>query len=91
MTISIEDIELRKELRTPRGVPASYALTAGAQREAELIDVTGSGAGLLCDQPLGLNQRLSLHGSDETPRQARVRWVKKQQDRFRLGLAFDPA
>jgi hypothetical protein len=91
MAISIEDIELRKEARLPQGVPASYALGAGARREAELIDLTGTGAGLLCDQPLSLNQCLSLHGPDAAPRQARVRWVAKQQDRFRLGLAFEPA
>ncbi len=86
MAISIEDIELRKELRMPQGVLTSYALDTGPQRDAELVDVAGRGAGLLCDHPLSLNQRLNLNG-----RQARVRWVKQQQGRFRLGLAFESA
>ncbi|MCC6303179.1 MAG: PilZ domain-containing protein [Gammaproteobacteria bacterium] len=88
----IEHIELRKNLRISINMDISYSAPnpAGQARKGTLLDVSNHGAGLILDEPLGLNQTLRLEGYDDwdRPRDARVRWVRKANEHYRVGVEF---
>lgn len=96
--MQIEHIELRKNLRISINMDISYstANSAGsdvAAKKGTLLDVSGGGAGLVLNEPLSLNQTLRLEGYGEwdQPRDARVRWVRKANEHYRVGVEFVPA
>lgn len=93
--MQIEHIELRKNLRISINMDITYstATAAGSDATAKkgtLLDVSGGGAGLVLDEPLSLNQTLRLegYGDWEAPRDARVRWVRKANEHYRVGVEF---
>ncbi|MCC6207550.1 MAG: PilZ domain-containing protein [Gammaproteobacteria bacterium] len=91
----IEHIELRKNLRISINMDISYS-TANAvgsdatEKKGTLIDLSGNGAGLMLDEPLSLNQTLRLegYGDWDHPRDAKVRWVRKANAHYRVGVEF---
>lgn len=89
----IEHIELRKNLRISINMDISYSSPnpgdAGG-KSATLLDVSENGAGLVLDEPLNLNQTLRLegYGEWEEPRDAKVRWVRKANEHYRVGVEF---
>lgn len=96
--MQIEHIELRKNLRISIHMDITYstANAAGSDvtaKKGTLLDVSGNGAGLVLNEPLSLNQPLRLEGYDEwdQPRDARVRWVRKANEHYRVGVEFIPA
>jgi c-di-GMP-binding flagellar brake protein YcgR len=97
--VQIEHIELRKNLRISVNMDISYSTAspvesgAAAGKKGTLLDVSGNGAGLMLGEPLTLNQTLRLegYGEWEEPRDARVRWVRKANDHYRVGVEFIPA
>ena len=97
--MQIEHIELRKNLRISINMDISYSTApqaeggAAAEKKGTLLDVSGTGAGLMLNEPLGLNQTLRLDGYGEwdEPRDARVRWVRKANEHYRVGVEFVPA
>ena len=92
MAISIEYIELRKELRVGSGASVGYVAGAGAtRREAGLTDIAPGGAGLFLDRPLSPDQVLEIENLEGGAHRARVRWIRKLQDGFRVGVQFEPA
>jgi c-di-GMP-binding flagellar brake protein YcgR len=96
--VQIEHIELRKNLRISINMDITYSTAspaesaAAAERKGTLLDVSGNGAGLMLEEPLSLNQTLRLEGYDEwdQPRDARVRWVRKANEHYRVGVEFIP-
>jgi c-di-GMP-binding flagellar brake protein YcgR len=96
--VQIEHIELRKNLRISISMDITYstAATAGGGvtgKTGTLLDVSGTGAGLMLDEPLSLNQALRLegYGDWDRPRDAKVRWVRKANEHYRVGVEFVPA
>ena len=66
------------------------ANAAGGGKKGTLLDVSGIGAGLVLDEPMSLNQTLRLEGYGEwdEPRDAKVRWVRKANEHYRIGVEF---
>jgi c-di-GMP-binding flagellar brake protein YcgR len=91
--VQIEHIELRKNLRISINMDITYSAANAADKKGTLLDVSGNGAGLMLEEPLSLNQTLRLEGYDEwdQPRDARVRWVRKANEHYRVGVEFIPA
>lgn len=96
--MQIEHIELRKNLRISINMDITYSTAppaesgATAAKKGTLLDVSGNGAGLMLGEPLSLNQTLRLvgYGEWEEPRDARVRWVRKANEHYRVGVEFVP-
>jgi c-di-GMP-binding flagellar brake protein YcgR len=92
--MQIEHIELRKNLRISINMDISYSTAdaAGTGKTGTLVDVSGTGAGLMLGEPLSLNQTLRLEGYDDWdgPRDAAVRWVRKANEHYRVGVEFLP-
>lgn len=92
--MQIEHIELRKNLRISINMDITYSTAANAGggaagKTGTLLDVSGTGAGLILDEPLSLNQTLRLEGYDwDQPRDAKVRWVRKANEHYRVGVEF---
>ncbi len=90
--VQIEHIELRKNLRISINMDITYttANAAGGGKKGTLLDVSGNGAGLALEEPLSLNQTLRLEGYDDwaEPRDAKVRWVRKANEHYRIGVEF---
>lgn len=90
--MQIEHIELRKNLRISINMDITYSTANGgdAARKGTLLDLSDDGAGLILNEPLGLNQRLRLDGYEEwgQPRDAAVRWVRKANEHYRVGVEF---
>ena len=94
MAISIEFIELRNEPRvfveaTAVRIDHCGARSAAAEMNGFLVDHAPGGAGLLLAHPLspGRTLRLLVFG-EAYAREARVRWVRRMQSRYRVGVAF---
>jgi c-di-GMP-binding flagellar brake protein YcgR len=91
--MQIEHIELRKNLRIRINMDINYSIAdTGADKKGTLVDVSGTGAGLMLGEPLSLNQAVRLEGYDEWdgPRDATVRWVRKANEHYRIGVEFLP-
>lgn len=91
MAISVEYIELRRAPRSGAQAPVGYRLAAGPRHQAVLTDIAPGGAGLLLDRPLSPDQALEIDGLDGGARRARVRWITKLRDGFRIGVQFEPS
>ncbi|MDR2876623.1 MAG: PilZ domain-containing protein [Chromatiales bacterium] len=91
MAISVEYIELRTEMRRSLNSSASYAISPMSERsDATLVDLTNNGAGLLLDQPVSPGRFLDLT-VDNAQHRARVRWIVRHQQGFRVGVSFEAA
>lgn len=91
MAISIEYVELRTEPRTGTQSPVTYSMApVGEVRSATLVDLTGGGAGLLLDHPIPPGRLLDIE-LNAASRRARVRWIARQQNGFRVGVSFEAA
>jgi c-di-GMP-binding flagellar brake protein YcgR len=90
--MQIEHIELRKNLRIRINMDINYSVADSAGKQGTLVDVSGTGAGLILGEPLSLNQTLRLEGYGEWdgPRDATVRWVRKANEHYRVGVEFLP-
>lgn len=97
--MQIEHIELRKNLRISINMDITYSIAnlvergdnAGG-RKGTLLDLSDGGAGLMLNEPLSMNQMLRLEDYEqwEEPRNCRVRWVRKADDHYRVGVEFEP-
>lgn len=92
MSASIETIELRREPRSARASRARFssASLAGVH-EIDLTDLTEGGAGLLLDRPLSPGLTIELHLDNGSARSATVRWVKRFEAGYRVGVEFRQA
>lgn len=89
--MQIEHIELRKNLRISINMDITYSTANAADaKKGTLLDISGNGAGLVLDEPLSLNQTLRLEGYGDwtQPRAAAVRWVRKANEHYRVGVEF---
>ncbi len=86
-------IELRKEARISAHSTIAYQRANGngaGWQQATLLDLGKGGAALRLEQPHRLHEALCLDGlpAGGEPRQAIVRWVRKDREHYHVGVEF---
>lgn len=90
MAISIEYIEFRAAPRQGISAPVSCVLArSGARHDGTAVDLTHGGVGLILACPLAPDEMVVIEGLETGPCRGRVRWIRKVQDGYRIGLSFD--
>ena len=90
MAISVEYIEFRAAQRQGISTPVSCVLArSGVRHDGTAVDLTNGGVGVVLPCPLTPDETVEIEGLETGPRRGRVRWIRKAQDGYRIGLSFE--
>ncbi|MDX9740002.1 MAG: PilZ domain-containing protein [Gammaproteobacteria bacterium] len=92
MAISVEYIEFRETPRQDLTAPVRCVLVhSGMRHDGIAVDLTTRGMGLVLSCPLALDEAVAIEGLEAGAQRGRVRWIRKMQDGYRIGLTFEDA
>lgn len=90
MAISVEYIEFRAAPRQGISTPVRCVLArSGVRHDGTAVDLTDGGMGLILSCPLAPDEAVEVEGLETGPHRGRVRWIRKVQDGYRIGLGFE--